>query len=308
VAHAAQIIVRAALYIDLMLLLGLPFFALGAVPRFAPEAAPGGETIVLRRFVVVAGLAGLALSSFHIVLVVAAMSGTTLAAVEAGNIGVVITNTMVGAAWLVQIAALVAVLLASTLRNGTRLVVGSSAVAIASLAWFGHGAMDDNAVGILHIAADIAHLLAAGLWFGALVGLSILVARTIGTPDAARITEAHRALAGFGRTGTMIVAAITATGVINASILIGPARVMALGSSPYGQLLLMKLGLFALMLGFAAKNRFRLTPALAAASIDDEQERALTALRRSLFVETACAIAIFGLVAALGMLEPPSAT
>src|SRR3546814_8278467 len=55
--------------------------------------------------------------------------------------------------------------------------------------------------------------------------------------------------------------------------------------SPYGQLLLAKLALFALMLALAAANRWRLTPALAAAagddaeSVDSDPDEALAAMR-----------------------------
>ena len=107
----------------------------------------------------------------------------------------------------------------------------------------------------------------------------------------------------------MIVAAIMASGAVNASLLVGPDRILALGASRYGVLLLVKLGLFALMLALAATNRFRLTPALVAAAPGGgpDAERALRVLRRSIAAETAAAIAIFALVAALGTLEPPSA-
>src|SRR3546814_18992805 len=81
-------------------------------------------------------------------------------------------------------------------------------------------------------------------------------------------------------------------------------------SSPYGQLLLAKLALFALMLALAAANRWRLTPALAAAagddaeSVDSDPDAALAAMRRSLIIEASAALAILVLVAWFGAREP----
>ncbi|MFT6568809.1 MAG: putative copper resistance protein D, partial [Sphingomonas echinoides] len=72
----------------------------------------------------------------------------------------------------------------------------------------------------------------------------------------------------------------------------------------YGQLLLAKLALFALMLGLAALNRFRLTPRFEASIAASDHRGALGALRRSLGAETGCIIAILALVAWLGTLEP----
>jgi putative copper resistance protein D len=79
----------------------------------------------------------------------------------------------------------------------------------------------------------------------------------------------------------------------------------SLGSA-YGQLLLAKLALFALMLALAGANRWRLTPALAtaASAADANHEAVLSALRRSLIVEASAALAILALVAWFGTLEP----
>src|SRR3546814_19293751 len=79
---------------------------------------------------------------------------------------------------------------------------------------------------------------------------------------------------------------IAATGLINSQMIVGAENLGRSLSSPYGQLLLAKLALFALMLALAAANRWRLTPALAAAagadaeSGDSDPDAALAAMRR----------------------------
>ena len=105
-----------------------------------------------------------------------------------------------------------------------------------------------------------------------------------------------------------MVAVIVASGMVNAWLLVGPAGVASLPGTLYGQLLLCKLALFAAMLGFAAANRYRLTPALLARIEAEDHDGALAALRISLALETACAAIVLALVAWLGTLEPILAT
>ncbi|MFX5578711.1 CopD family protein, partial [Acinetobacter baumannii] len=61
--------------------------------------------------------------------------------------------------------------------------------------------------------------------------------------------------------GTLIVGSLVITGALNYWLIVGPT-VTGLFSSPYGQLLIAKLGLFGLMLALAAANRYRLSPLL----------------------------------------------
>jgi len=96
------------------------------------------------------------------------------------------------------------------------------------------------------------------------------------------------------------------TGVVNVWFLSGPAKIPTLAVNIYGQLLITKLGLFAVMLGIASLNRFRLTPALERSIEVGDHRGALGLLRRSLAAETGCALAILGLLAWLGVLEPPA--
>lgn len=181
-----------------------------------------------------------------------------------------------------------------------------SAVALGTLAWTGHGAMDEGAIGWVHLAADILHLLASGAWVGALVGLILLVFRSAARVDAAHLSLTHRALHGFGTVGTIVVGTIVLTGLANAWVLVGIGNVATLATTLYGQLLLAKLALFAAMLGLASVNRFRLTLAFERSIASGDHDEALGALRASLAVETTCVVAILGLIAWLGTLAPPA--
>jgi len=208
-----------------------------------------------------------------------------------------------------RVAALAALaVLAALLRGGRALaLLGAAlgAVALGSLAWNGHGAATEGRVGDLHLASDIAHLLAAAAWLGALAALGLLLASAKRLRTKEDVAAAHRALEGFSVAGTLIVGIIVATGLVNAWLLVGPDQVQELGDTLYGRLLVAKLALFLGMVLLASINRYRLTPALAAAAHDPRA--VIGALRRSLAFETAAAVSILALVAWLGTLMPPTA-
>jgi putative copper resistance protein D len=108
--------------------------------------------------------------------------------------------------------------------------------------------------------------------------------------------------------GSIAVALIVLTGLVNSWFLVGPDRLTDFWTTLYGQVLLAKLLAFAGMLGFAASNRYRLTPALGHA-LDAGASPAipLSALRRSLVMETLIAFVVLALVAWLGTLPPVTA-
>ena len=66
----------------------------------------------------------------------------------------------------------------------------AAAVALASLAWSGHGAASEGFRGTVHLVADIVHLLAAGVWVGPLFALGLLLFRC-----ASSMTADHLLLA-----------------------------------------------------------------------------------------------------------------
>lgn len=299
------IAVRFALYVTLSGLFGLSAFSL-----YGLKADERADALALRPWLVGSGLLGLLLSGIALALLAAAMAGVPAWPVDREAIGMLLTGSATGTAWEARVAALVvasmAALVAADRATLLGLVTFAAALALATLAWTGHGAMDEGAVGWLHLGADILHLLASGAWVGALLGLVLLVARPVNRIDAAHLRLTHRALHGFGVVGTLIVGTIGVTGLVNAWLLVGFANLLRLPSTLYGQLLIAKLALFGAMLGLASLNRFRLTPAFEHAIAAADHRGAVGALRRSLAVEAGCAVTILALVAWLGTLEPPA--
>jgi putative copper resistance protein D len=105
----------------------------------------------------------------------------------------------------------------------------------------------------------------------------------------------------FSILGSVSVATLILSGFVNAWILVGSFRGLVV--TGYGQLLMLKLAAFAVMLGFAAFNRFALTPRLALAS-DDARQAAHRELSRNTLIEIALGLSIFAMVGVLGTQHP----
>ncbi|MBT0671749.1 MULTISPECIES: copper homeostasis membrane protein CopD [Novosphingobium] len=291
--------VRWGLYLALGGLFGLPAFSIYGSPRVARATA-----LTPRLPVIALSGIGIALSAAAILLMTAAMSGVGIMAIDRETLTMILTQTSIGWAWIARIVGLFAILLlALPARRWTHFHNWCStvlaAIAVASLAWTGHGAAGDGALGTAQLVGDIIHLLAASAWTGALVAFLMLMSTA---RDSEALAVAHAALTGFARAGTIIVGLLIATGLLNLYILVGPDRLLALGASDYGRLLLAKLALFGLMLVLAAGHRWRLAPALS----DDPGHSAIARLRMSLWLEFSAALAILAAVAYLGTLAPPA--
>src|SRR3546814_21022557 len=87
------------------------------------------------------------------------------------------------------------------------------------------------------------HLLAASAWIGALAAFVLIFVQRK-DDDRGDLPLAHRALAGFAGAGTLLVALIVLSGLVNGLILVGFGNVGELGTSLYCQLLVIKLVLF----------------------------------------------------------------
>jgi putative copper resistance protein D len=300
--------VRFALFANLMLIAGLAAFPLFALTR-AERREREPTSLFFQPQPWLCAFA-LLLSVGGMTVLTAAMQGVGVFAVDPAMFVAMIRETNVGAAWLVRIGALL-VAVAASFRLGRRptlaaaILFAAASTALASLAWAGHAGATEGAGGWLHRASDALHMIAAAIWLGAIAAFLLLLRSGVPGREA-RLALAARSLDQFARVGTFCVIVIAATGLINGQIVIGAAHVTQSLASPYGQLLLVKLLLFAAMLGLAAANRWRLTPALrtAVASPDTVPARAAAAIRVSLLFEVAAGLVILALVAWLGMLEP----
>lgn len=296
-----------------MLLFGLPLFGLYGVKG---NAADAHAAFGYRRLLSWLAGVGLLVSGAGMLILAVTMSGVTeIGELQRHVFGMIITGTNVGIAWVVKIAALVGILLCAGFHRRVptaSLVLASlfAAVGLSTLVWSGHGAMDTGTRGVIHLAADTLHLLGAGAWLGALAAFLLLLrsGQRQDHDDAYRhLLLLRQAVTGFSSAGTLIVAVLIVTGIVNYLLIVGPS-LEGMASSPYGVLLLVKLGLFGAMLALAAANRFRLGPLLERARSSNDIARAKRALCNSLAIETTAMMLILLAVAWLGTLSPPGNT
>jgi putative copper resistance protein D len=172
----------------------------------------------------------------------------------------------------------------------------------AALAWTGHAASTLGETANLHLTADALHLLAAASWVGGLVPLALLLTVARRHRAVAWASLAQAATERFSMLGIIGVGTLLATGIVNAWILVGSFDALAI--TGYGRLLMLKIVVFALMLVFAAINRFWLMPRLAVSSADERRLETLHQLTRNSVIEIALGFTIFAIVGVLGTLHP----
>ena len=270
--------------------------SLGALGAFAfieafRDLLRDGDLPSLRRYAAVLLLAGLLASLLMLFGTVAMLNGLGLAGGFDWELWGLIATTAAGDSVWLRLAGLL-VLLAGLLSLRLRrpaVVLGGLCVA-ASFGLVGH--VQDEPQSLVLRALLTLHLLGIGFWIGSLWPL-LCLARVGERPRIARI------MARFGRLAVAFVATLLAAGVALAWMLIGDLGHLA--ATPYGRLLLVKLGLVTLLLGFAALNKLRLVPALAAG-----ERLASLRLRRSIRLEIALALLILTVTAVLTTAFSPS--
>jgi putative copper resistance protein D len=224
-----------------------------------------------------------------------------------------LTQTQFGTVWQVR-SALALVLAAGLWHSDSDATPIRSVIAIAAsacfagtLAWSGHGAATPGNAGELHLLADILHLIAASIWLGGLVPLVMLMRWMIQSIDEDGVITLLDVLRRFSSLGLIVVATLVATGALNTYFMLGSFG--ALFAGDYGRVLMAKLGLFIVMVAFAAVNRLILTPGLGSAAADPA--RAVHAARRihlNALIEIGVGITIIALVGWLGIIAPGMAS
>lgn len=238
------------------------------------------------------------------------MSGTPLTAVlQGGVVNIVLTQTHFGEAWMIRtgLAVVLAVCLVVQARTRKHAAawIGMLAAAafIASLAWAGHGAAAENVpFDVIHLPADIFHLLASGAWLGALFPLVIFLSLACRDAGPQAVAVARAVTMRFSILGLSCVGTLIVTGVVNTWFLAGSAP--ALLGTLYGQLLLLKIALFAVMIGVAGVNQRRLLPQLADFANEAVCLHATRQVRRNASVEAFLGIFVLAVVGTIGILPP----
>ena len=206
-------------------------------------------------------------------------------------LGMVVESPL-GASLGVRLAGLALISLAALnrprVRPGARLAGSVGAVLVcASFALRGHS-LDEPRL-VLGALVTL-HVTGVAFWVGAFAPLHRLA--------GADARAAGALAAEFGAWAVWVVPALAAAGAALFVFLTGDP--VAALDTPYGRLLAVKLTLFAPLLGLAALNRYRLTPALRTGDL-----RAGARLRRSIRFEALAVLAILVTTAALTTVASP---
>lgn len=298
---AGLIVSRFVHYLALSVLFG------GALFPFYGFASPRADTqrvsTWLRALLLSAGLLAWLSGISWFVFTTGSMSGSLSGVTDSTVLSTMIRDTDFGRVWVLRVllaTGLVLLLLPARL-SGWRFhaVLFGSLILLASIALTGHAGSDESPAGLRYRIADAFHLIAAGVWIGALVVFARLVMVAFRQLHDDDLRVLHHALARFSGVGTAVVAILVLTGLIN------PGFFSSSLKTAYTQILLVKLVMFVAMLLLAAANRFWLTPRLAA-TLDSKSglKSAVAALRLSLVTEIALAILVLAAVAWLGTLSP----
>jgi copper resistance protein D len=263
-----------------------------------------------RPLLIVASAIALAASIAWFMAETAALTGDPKDALHATVLWSVITDTRLGKFGVLRVAFLLLSMVALRAIPFSRKLMVLQAflggAVVASFAWSGHAVSQQGHAGLLHLASDVLHLLAAGVWIGALVPITFLLVQRSTPCEPLDMHPVAEALARFSGVGPAVVAILIATGLVNSAFLIDLAHWQFALQTSYGETLLIKLALFAGMLMLAVLNRFGLTPALTSALTGASSvPTALRRLRMSLLTETLLALLVIAAVAVLGTLAPP---
>jgi putative copper resistance protein D len=141
------------------------------------------------------------------------------------------------------------------------------------------------------LGAEVLHVVAAGAWLGSLLPLALLIGAA--PPEAGSIASRR-----YSPFGASCVSVLTTTAFWQVLVLAG--GVHGLIATAYGWMILVKLALFAVLIGFAWRNRFRVTPRLSGT----DSLRARVALQHSIASEAGIGLLVVLAASVLASLPP----
>jgi copper resistance protein D len=288
--------------------------------RQAERSALQQMEVLRAQFQLLAVWSGLAAITSGIVwswIVLARMTGGSLWGMPGiDSLDVAITRTQFGKLWAWRLALMLLFTIANLFasekcrnvlwRSRAWQCVGAiiATTLLGSLAWAGHAGATLGAERPIHLTADAAHLIAAGLWPGGLLPLTLLLVRASRSSEPSLLLVASAITRRFSALSLFVVGALAATGLTNSYFLVGSLR--ALIASEYGRLLMLKLLLFFTMIGLGVCNLLRLKPQLALANEQNATQRdALRKLMRNVIAELCLGTLVVLIVGALGATPPP---
>jgi len=177
------------------------------------------------------------------------------------------------------------------------IVLALSGGLLVSVAWAGHAAAGIQHH-VLHLFADVLHLLIGAIWPMGLIPLTCWLRynekRHLGRAADLEIKAVQR----FSQISLGAVLLLVMTGFINGWLMIGSWD--ALFTSVYGRLLLAKVVVIGIMIGLGAINRFYLLPRM------EPESASFQTIGKTIMVESFLILVVLLIVGMMGMTSPPS--
>jgi putative copper export protein/mono/diheme cytochrome c family protein len=253
-------------------LLGGAGFSAWILP--AARIVPDRLRLVLSRLRWISGLLALLAGAAWFTLQAATIAGADTLPDAWDALPAVAEHTRYGNMLMLRLGLLlVATLLELLTRRGLYPAIALTAMALATQGLIGHAGAAPGMTGNELLLSEALHLIAAGIWFGALLPLWLSL-RALSTADAAAVCLR------FSPLGLACVLILAGTGFAQGLALIG--SIPALFGTTYGHISLLKIALFLLALALAAINRLWLTDRLAAAATDARRHLMASALAEAL--------------------------
>jgi putative copper resistance protein D len=246
-------------------------------------------TSALRRSGLAASIAALVLVAAHFALEPARLGGELAAIADPVLRDIVLGSPLANAfAW--RASGLVLLVIGFALPAHRAPLVALPGAALALFAFTQAGHTTTHSPQWLLGTLLFAHIAAVAFWSGSLLPL-----RRIALHEPPVV--AGRTVEAFSRLAVNVVPLLAAAGIALAVLLLGSWRSMA---SPYGGLILLKLGLFSVLMLLAALNRWRYGPALAIG-----EAHSVAAFRAVVLAELLLIAAVLAATAALTALFSP---
>ena len=239
--------------------------------------------LAVRRLAIVSAFLAIGLLVLQYLLEAARMGGD-LASVLDGELQTLAMHSSAALALAFRVAGLAALVLALRMKStaSSSLSIVAVIIVLAGFTIMGH--TESHSPRWLLALLLLAHLIVVAFWFGALVPL-----RLVSSHESARI--AGMTIGAFSTAASWIVPALFFAGLALAVVLVGSLAGLR---TPYGQLLIAKVVGFALLLGLASLNKWRLGPTVASGDVQGTR-----AFRRSLQIEYVLIAAVLTVTAVM---------
>ena len=245
---------------------------------------------IVRRLATGSALAGVVFVGAHLWLDAARMSGEFAGLFDPSMLRLALTSSS-AAAQAMQIVGLVLIATGSLSARHERVFsILGALLAVSGFTLTGHTSVHPWRAVLAPLL--VLHLLIVAFWFGSLLPLWIVSKREPLPVTAVVLNQ-------FSRLATWLVPLIALAGLIMVGIIAHGVPPLA---EPYGALILTKLVAFAALMSLAALNKWRLVPAIEAASA-----QSLPALRRSMLAEFCLIVGVLAVTATLTTFFSPEA-